>query len=76
MKLAFSLASPFARKVRIAAIELGLADRIEFVPTKAVPVTENEEYARNVSPLRKIPARSSWIPMSSSNISTNSPAAN
>lgn len=57
MKLAYSPASPFARKIRIAAMELGLFDKIEFiVPIKAVPVTENEEYARNVSPLRKIPA--------------------
>lgn len=57
MKLAYSPASPFARKIRIAAMELGLFDRIEFiVPIKAIPVTENEEYARNVSPLRKIPA--------------------
>ena len=38
-------------------MELGLFDKIEFlVPIKAIPVTENEEYARNVSPLRKIPA--------------------
>ncbi|MFX5907275.1 glutathione S-transferase N-terminal domain-containing protein, partial [Acinetobacter baumannii] len=55
MKLAYSPASPFARKIRIAAMELGLFDKIEFVsPIKAIPVTENEEYARNVSPLRKI----------------------
>ena len=33
MKLTFSPASPFARKVRIAAIETGLIDKIEFVPT-------------------------------------------
>lgn len=57
MKLAYSPASPFARKIRIAAMELGLFDKIEFIsPIKAIPVTENEEYARNVSPLRKIPA--------------------
>ena len=31
MKLTFSPASPFARKVRIAAIELGLIDKIELV---------------------------------------------
>ncbi len=56
MKLAYSLASPFARKIRIAAIELGLYDKIEFVtPIKAIPVTPNEEYAKHVSPLRKIP---------------------
>ena len=40
MKLTFSPASPFARKVRIAAIELGLIDRIEFVPTTVAPGTE------------------------------------
>ena len=31
MKLTFSPASPFARKVRIAAIETGLIDKIEFI---------------------------------------------
>ena len=31
MKLTYSPASPFARKVRIAAIELGLIDKIEFL---------------------------------------------
>lgn len=57
MKLAYSPASPFARKVRIAAMELGLLDKIEFVvPIKAIPVTANEEYSQKVSPLRKIPA--------------------
>lgn len=57
MKLVYSPASPFARKIRIAAMELGLFDKIEFIsPIKAIPVTENEEYARNISPLRKIPA--------------------
>ncbi|MBN9587174.1 MAG: glutathione S-transferase [Afipia sp. 62-7] len=57
MKLAFSPASPFARKIRIVAMELGLFDKIEFItPIKAVPATENDDYARTVSPLRKIPA--------------------
>jgi glutathione S-transferase len=56
MKLTFSPTSPFARKIRIAAIELGLIDRIEFVPTKASPGTMNEDYSRNVNPLRKLPA--------------------
>lgn len=38
MKLAYSPASPFARKIRIAAMELGLFDKIEFVvPIKAIP---------------------------------------
>ena len=54
MKLTFSAASPFARKVRIAAIELGLIDRIEFVPTTVAPGTANDEYQR-ISPLKKLP---------------------
>ena len=39
MKLSFSPASPFARKVRIAAIELGLIDKIEFTPATVAPGT-------------------------------------
>lgn len=56
MKLTFSPASPYARKVRIAAIELGLIDRIEFVPVKVTPGEINETYSRTISPLRKLPA--------------------
>ena len=55
MKLTFSPASPFARKVRIAAIELGLIDRIEFVPATVVPGQPNDEYSRDISPLKKLP---------------------
>ena len=55
MKLTFSPASPFARKVRIAAIELGLIDSIEFVPTTVVPGTPNDEYSK-LHPLKKLPA--------------------
>lgn len=54
MKLTFSPASPFARKVRIAAIELGLIDKIELVPATLVPCQINEEYSR-LTPLRKLP---------------------
>lgn len=54
MKLTFSPASPFARKVRIAAIELGLIDKIEFVPASVAPGTANDEYSR-ISPLKKLP---------------------
>ena len=54
MKLTFSPASPFARKVRIAAIELGLIDKIELVPAAVAPGTANEEYQR-ISPLKKLP---------------------
>jgi glutathione S-transferase len=55
MKLTFSPASPFARKVRISAIELGLIDRIEFVPATVVPGQANDEYSR-INPLKKLPA--------------------
>ena len=54
MKLTFSPASPFARKVRIAAIELGLIDRIEFVPTAVAPAQSNDEYSR-ITPVKKLP---------------------
>src|ERR1700674_591257 len=55
MKLTFSPASPFARKVRIAAIELGLIDKIEFMPTTVVPGQPNDEYL-HINPLKKLPA--------------------
>jgi len=55
MKLSFSPASPFARKVRIAAIELGLIDKIEFVPATVVPGTPNDEYSQ-INPVKKLPA--------------------
>ena len=56
MKLTFSPASPFARKVRIAAIELGLIDKIEFIPATVVPGQPNDEYSQHVNPLKKLPA--------------------
>jgi glutathione S-transferase len=55
MKLSFSPASPFARKVRIAAIELGLIDKIEFMPAAVVPGQPNDEYS-HINPLKKLPA--------------------
>lgn len=54
MKLTFSPASPFARKVRIAAIELGLIDKIEFMPATVAPGQANEDYSR-ITPLKKLP---------------------
>ena len=54
MKLTFSPASPFARKVRIAAIELGLIDEIEFTPATVAPGTPNDEYSK-IHPLKKLP---------------------
>jgi glutathione S-transferase len=56
MKLTFAPTSPYARKVRVAAIELGLIDKIEFVPASVSPGKPNEEYSRDISPLRKLPA--------------------
>ncbi|HET9652202.1 MAG TPA: glutathione S-transferase family protein [Usitatibacter sp.] len=55
MKLHFSPASPYVRKVSVCAEELGLAPRIEIVPTKVLPSEPNREYAR-VAPLMKVPS--------------------
>src|SRR3954462_15291865 len=54
MKLTYSPASPFARKVRIAAIELGLIDKIEFLATTVAPAQANDDYMR-ITPLKKLP---------------------
>jgi glutathione S-transferase len=56
MKLSYSPASPFARKVRISAIELDLIDRIQFISAKVVPGEPNDEYSRDINPLKKLPA--------------------
>jgi glutathione S-transferase len=55
MKLSYSPGSPFARKVRIAAIELGLIDKIEMVPTTVAPGQPNADYSK-ITPLKKLPA--------------------
>ena len=52
MLLRSSSASPFARKVRIAAIALGLSDRIEIVPTDT---SDPADTLRTQNPLGKIP---------------------
>jgi glutathione S-transferase len=54
MKLAFSGASPYARKVMIVAHECGLADRIEKVAMTVRPDQPNRELGRD-NPLMKIP---------------------
>jgi glutathione S-transferase len=56
MKLMHSPTSPFVRRVRAAAIELGLADQLELEPIQVAPGRQNAAYAKNVNPLRKIPA--------------------
>lgn len=55
MKLMFAPASPFVRKVRVVANELGLDGEIELVPTEVAPGKPNEAYSRDRNPLRKIP---------------------
>src|SRR5689334_22617814 len=55
MKLFYSPASPFARKVRVAAIELGLADRLELEIADLAPGKPNRAYAESFNPLRKLP---------------------
>jgi glutathione S-transferase len=55
MKLYTSDLSPFARKCRIVASELGLTDRLELVSQSVSPVNPNAEYLR-ANPLGKIPA--------------------
>ena len=55
MKLRHSPGSPYVRKVMVAAIETGLAGRIEKIPTKVVPVTPNDALQAE-NPLVKVPA--------------------
>ena len=56
MKMTYAAGSPFARKLRIVAMELGLMDRIELVPATVVPGQPDEAYMRDVNPLKKLPA--------------------
>jgi glutathione S-transferase len=56
MKLFYAPQSPFARKVRAAAIELGLDERIDLEYAEVVPGRPNTDYAQSRNPLRRIPA--------------------
>jgi glutathione S-transferase len=55
MKLYFAALSPFVRKVRVAAKELGLDDRIELVTITTTPVAMSADLAK-ANPLGKLPA--------------------
>ena len=55
MRLRYAPNSPYVRKVLIVAIEAGLEDRIEKVPTNVTPLEENSEVAAE-NPLSKIPS--------------------
>jgi glutathione S-transferase len=55
MKLRYSPTSPYVRKVMVVALETGLAERIERIPTMVAPTKPNDEVARE-NPLVKVPA--------------------
>lgn len=55
MKLIFSPASPFVRKVRVVIDESGLTDHVKPVPVQTTPLVTHPA-ARNANPLGKIPA--------------------
>ena len=56
MKLHYAPQSPFARKARAAAIELGLSGSIDLEYTEVVPGHPNKAFGQSHNPLRKIPA--------------------
>lgn len=56
MKLYYAAASPFVRKVLIAATELNFIDDIELVEQLVAPGKENKLFENQINPLRKIPA--------------------
>lgn len=55
MELRYSLGSPYVRKVRVAALELGLADRIDVVMTWVQQPNPTLDRLRAINPLGKIP---------------------
>jgi glutathione S-transferase len=55
MKLRYSPTSPYVRKVMVVALETGVAERIERIPTMVAPTKINDEVARE-NPLVKVPA--------------------
>lgn len=55
MQLYFNPASPYVRKVRITAHELGLSEKIELISVSLTPVTPHDG-VRASNPLGKIPA--------------------
>lgn len=54
MKLHYSPASPYARKVLMCAVELGLREQLEVVPVAVSPTAPNAAVARH-NPLMKVP---------------------
>src|ERR687886_199943 len=56
MKLRFSPASPYVRKVRVVAIEKGITGKIENVPTQVSPNKDSRGEVAGDNPLMKVPA--------------------
>ena len=54
MKLIFSPASPFVRKVRVVIDESGLTDQVIPMPVQTTPLA-TDPAARSANPLGKIP---------------------
>lgn len=54
MKIFFSQSSPYVRKVMIVAHEVGLADRIEKLPSAAHPV-KRDDTIRAANPIGQVP---------------------
>ncbi len=54
MKLYSATASPFARKVRVCLLELGIEDQVEFMDAHTTPVAPNDMLITQ-NPLGKIP---------------------
>ncbi len=55
MQLYFNPASPYVRKVRVTAHELGLGDKIELISVSLTPVSPHDA-VRSSNPIGKIPA--------------------
>ena len=56
MKLRYSPASPYVRKVNVVALETGLDGRLERVPTSVSPIKPDAGYQKESNPLAKVPA--------------------
>ncbi|HEX2112967.1 MAG TPA: glutathione S-transferase [Alphaproteobacteria bacterium] len=54
MKLYYSGASPYVRKVMVTAIEAGVDKKVEQVPTAVMPTQPNKDLAKD-NPLMKLP---------------------
>lgn len=56
MKLVYSPRSPYARKVMVTAIELGLDKELELISEQVGIGVKNEPYTSAINPLGKVPA--------------------